>query len=426
MHLQRTKTSCVAIALVAVSVLLFAAPQLARAQYTETVLYSFGSQSGDGTQPSAGVIMDKTGDLYGTTVLGGDLSCNYPVGCGTVFKLVPAGGNWTESVVYTFGTQSGDGFNPQGGSLVMSGTKLYGTTYIGGDLECFSPHGCGTVFEVTTAGTENVLYSFTSYTDGLGAIGVIREAGVLYGMTAYGGSGQCGNAFTLVPPAKKGGSWTKTELYDFEVGAGGDACVPGPDPIYKDGILYGTSSQGGANGNGTVFSLSATAPGPDTILYSFMGPPGDGWAPVGGPIMDSEGNIYGTTEYGGAYGSPGEATGGTVFELSAAGKETPLFSFGGYSGDGLLPKAGLIMYKNNLYGTTYMGGANGNGTVFELLRPAKKGGAWTEKILYSFGANSGDGRYPEAGLIVDKTGNLYGTTTAGGAYGSGTVFEITP
>lgn len=99
---------------------------------------------------------------------------------------------------------------------------------------------------------------------------------------------------------------------------------------------------------------------------------------------------------------------------------------GATPGDGLLPEAGLLSYKNNLYGTTYTGGANGNGTVFKLTHPVKKGAPWTETILHSFGADSDDGRYPTAGLIVDKKGNLYGTTTAGGAYGSGTVFEITP
>src|SRR5580700_7795283 len=141
MHLLCAKTSCIAITFIVVSVLLFATPQLARCQ-TETVLYSFSGQSGDGANPTAGLIMDKAGNLYGTTAWGGDLSCNAgnaEPGCGTVFKLVPAGGNWTESVLYTFGTQSGDGNVPSRGSLVMSGTKLYGTTLIGGYFSCYSP-----------------------------------------------------------------------------------------------------------------------------------------------------------------------------------------------------------------------------------------------------------------------------------------------
>lgn len=429
MHLLCAKTSCIAITFIVVSVLLFAAPQLARCQ-TETVLYSFSGQSGDGANPTAGLIMDKAGNLYGTTAWGGDLSCNAgnaEPGCGTVFKLVPAGGNWTESVLYTFGTQSGDGNVPSRGSLVMSGTKLYGTTLIGGYFSCYSPNGCGTVFEVTTTtGIETPIYTFTNESDALYPNGVIEKSGILYGTTSNGGPDRCGTAFELTPPAKERGAWTMTVLDDFGYQPDDGGCDVNSGLIYKDAVLYGTTFEDGADGGGAIFGLSATEPGLFTILYNFMTPPSDGFAPAAGLIIDSEGNIYGTTEYGGAYGSPHESTGGTVFELSAAGTETLLFSFGGYSGDGLLPEAGLIRYKSNLYGTTYTGGAYGHGTVFKLAHPVKKGAPWTETILHSFGAQSDDGRYPTAGLIVDKEGNLYGTTNAGGAYGSGTVFEITP
>jgi uncharacterized repeat protein (TIGR03803 family) len=428
MHLLCAKTSCIAITFIVVSVLLFAAPQLARCQ-TETVLYSFSGQSGDGANPYAGLIMDKAGNLYGTTASGGDLSCNNAGhGCGTVFKLVPGGGNWTESVLYAFGTQSGDGNEPGSGSLVLSGTKLYGTTVIGGDTSCSSPNGCGTVFEVTTTtGAETPIYTFTSYLDGFEPNGLIEKSGILYGTTAHGGPDLCGTGFELTPPAEKRGAWTMTVLEDFGYQPDDGGCVVNSGVIYKDGVLYGTAFADGADGGGAIFAFSATVPNLFTILYNFMTPPSDGFAPAAGVIMDSEGNIYGTTEYGGAYGSPHESTDGTVFELSAAtGTETLLFSFGGYSGDGLLPEAGLIRYKGKLYGTTYTGGAYGNGTVFKLAPPVKKGAPWTETILHSFGAQSDDGRYPAAGLIVDKVGNLYGTTTAGGAYGSGTVFEITP
>ncbi|MGO9084968.1 MAG: choice-of-anchor tandem repeat GloVer-containing protein [Candidatus Sulfotelmatobacter sp.] len=431
MHLLFAKSSYIAIAFIVVSAL-FAAPPLARCQ-TETVLYSFSGKSGngDGVQPGAGLTMDKAGNLYGTTVWGGDLSCNpngpYP-GCGTVFKLVPAGVNSTESVLYTFGTQSGDGSEPVGGSLVLSGTKLYGTTYIGGYLSCFSPNGCGTVFEVTTTtGAETPIYTFTSESDGLFPVGVIEKSGILYGTTSGGGPQGCGTVFQLTPPAKKGGAWTKTLLNYFGYQPDDGGCDVNPGLIYKDAVLYGTTFADGAYGGGAVFGLNVTEPDVFTLLYNFMTPPSDGFAPAAGLIMDSKGNIYGTTEYGGAYGSPHESTDGTVFELSAAtGTETLLYSFGGYPGDGLLPEAGLIMYKSNLYGTTYTGGLYGQGTVFKLAHPVKKGAPWTETILHSFGADSDDGRAPNAGLIVDKKGNLYGTTTIGGAYGSGTVFEITP
>jgi uncharacterized repeat protein (TIGR03803 family) len=432
MHLFRGKTSRIAIGFIVVSVLLLAAPPLVRCQ-TETVLHSFNGQSGngDGVQPGAGLVMDKAGNLYGTTVWGGDLSCNpngpYP-GCGTVFKLVPDGVNSTESWVYNFGTQPGDGSEPVGGSLALSGTKLYGTTEIGGYLSCNSPNGCGTVFEVTTTtGAETPIYTFMSYTDGLFPNSVIEKSGILYGTTSNGGPDTCGTVFQLTPPARKAGAWTETQLNYFGYQPDDGGCDVGPGLVYRDPILYGTTSRDGTGGGGSVFGLNVTEPDVFAYLYNFMTPPSDGFAPAAGPIMDGKGNIYGTTEYGGAYGSPGESTGGTVFELNTTtGMETVLFSFGGYPGDGLLPEAGLIRYKNNLYGTTYTGGKNGQGTVFKLAPPAKKGGHWTETILYSFGADSDDGRAPAAGLIVDKKGNLYGTTTIGGAYGSGTVFEITP
>ena len=255
---------------------------------------------------------------------------------------------------------------------------------------------------------------------------MIEKSGILYGTTTGGGPAECGTVFQLTPPAKKGGAWTKTQLNYFGPQPDDGGCDVNPGLIYKDPFLYGTTSRVGAGGGGTVFGLNVTEPDVFTLLYNFMTPPGDGFDPAAGVIMDGKGNLYGTTEYGGAYGSPNESTGGTVFELSATGTETLLYSFGGYPGDGLLPAASLVMYKNNLYGTTYTGGMYGQGTVFKLTRPVKKGVPWTETILYSFGATSDDGRAPSAGLIVDAEGNLYGTTTAGGVYGSGTVFEITP
>lgn len=255
---------------------------------------------------------------------------------------------------------------------------------------------------------------------------MIEKSGILYGTTTGGPAG-CGTVFQLTPPTKKGGVWTKTQLNYFGPQPDDGGCDANPGLIYKDPVLYGTTSRVGADGGGTVFGLSVIEPDVFTLLYNFTTPPSDGFAPAAGPIMDGKGNIYGTTEYGGAYGSPGESTGGTVFELSTAtGTEALLYSFGGYSGDGLLPAAGLVMYKNNLYGTTYTGGMYGQGTVLKLTHPVKKGAPWTETILYSFGAATDDGRVPSAGLIVDKKGNLYGTTTVGGAYDSGAVFEITP
>ena len=186
------------------------------------------------------------------------------------------------------------------------------------------------------------------------------------------------------------------------------------------GTLYGTTYYGGVNDLGTVFKLTLT--GTETVLYSFAGAPGDGEYPLSGLTMDKSNNLYGTAEQGGAYGD------GIVFELSNTGTESVLYSFGSQPGDGsnAYPYAGLIRdKKGNLYGTTIFGGANNDGMVFEVS-PPEAGGSWTETILHTFAGAPGDGQRPFAGLMVDKAGNLCGTTWYGGAYNSGTVFEVTP
>src|SRR5208283_2961212 len=172
----------------------------------------------------------------------------------------------------------------------------------------------------------------------------------------------------------------------------------------------------------------------ETVLYNFCSQGVnclDGGGPAAGLIMDKEGDLYGTTAFGGAYGidcDPFPQGCGTVFQLNPSGTETVLHSFANNGTDGFYPFAGLIMDANgNLYGTTNEGGAHGYGTAFELSPPTRKGGGWTETILHSFASNGADGLHPRAGLIMDAKGNLYGTTPGGGSYGSGgTVFEISP
>lgn len=183
--------------------------------------------------------------------------------------------------------------------------------------------------------------------------------------------------------------------------------------IDNDGSLYGTASAGGASSLGVLFKLNGH--GKETVLHSFAGG-SDGATPNGGVIAGAGGSLYGTTTAGGTSGY------GTVFRYKGH-KETVLYSFAGGS-DGEDPQAGLVAdAAGNLYGTTYAGGAAGNGTVFELVRPKQKNGQWTETVLYSFGTGT-DGAAPVAGVILDASGNLYGTTSAGGAYGYGTVFQI--
>jgi len=214
---------------------------------------------------------------------------------------------------------------------------------------------------------------------------------------------------TAVQPA---GAQRESVLYSFS-SRSRDGQIPLAGLIRdKKGNLYGTTDNGGANGYGTVFKL--TRAGAETVLYSFGSQSGDGTDP-GGLIMDKLGNLYGTTFYGGANGR------GTVFKLTPSGNETVLYSFGSQPGDGANPQSGLSRDKEEiLYGTTCCGGANGIGTVFRLTPSG------VETVLYSFGSQPGDGINPGAGLIMDKKGNLYGTTYRGGAYSGGTVFKVTP
>jgi uncharacterized repeat protein (TIGR03803 family) len=242
------------------------------------------------------------------------------------------------------------------------------------------------------------------------------SAGNLYGTTETGGTYGAGTIFEL------SAAGAETVLHSFlALGMGSDGQNP-QAPLVMDGAgsLYGTTPNGGAGMAGTVFKL--TANGTATVLHSFGSPmTTDGRTPYAGVIVDSAGNLYGTTADGGATGSgPGD---GVVYSLSAAGKETIVYSFGGTAADGVNPYASLVMDSaGNLFGTTRAGGASGphrGGTVFKVSP------AGAETILYSFGAGgASDGSSPQAALVMDSAGNLYGTTSAGGAHGDGTVFRI--
>lgn len=382
---------------------------------TERILYSFGANPTDGQQPYAGLMMDSAGNLYGTTQNGGTS------GLGTVFKITADG---TETILHSFGASVVDGQIPRGGVIMDTAGNLYGTTTEGG------AHFGGTVFRISASGTETILYSFgTRANDGMDPYGslIMDSAGNLYGTTGGGGSGGMGTVYKIDPAG------TETVLYSFGEGSTAvpytDGAAPSGGVIMDSaGNLYGTTSQGGAHFEGTAFKISAA--GTETILYSFGASPTDGRAPAGGLIMDSAGNLYGTTAQGGANIS------GTVFKLDAAGNETILYAFAPRPYDGRDPNTGVITDSSgSLYGTTASGGANNNGdpaggygTVFKVSA------AGTETILFSFGASATDGMVPFAGLIVDGAGNLYGTTVNGGpnfgtvvngfVNGGGTVFVI--
>jgi uncharacterized repeat protein (TIGR03803 family) len=326
------------------------------------------------------------------------------------------------SVFYSF-AGSPDGANPYFGSLVRDGKgNLYGTTLNGGTA------GYGTVFEVSEAGKEMMLYSFAGPPDGAYPYGgLVRDGkGNLHGTTAGGGIDSdscrifflegCGTVFAV---SEKG---VETTPYRF-VGPPDDGAIPYAGLVRDStGNLYGTTDYGGGMNKGTVFVL--TPSGVETSLYTFCSVSGcpDGAFPEGALFRDGKGDLYSTTNDGGSNCPP---TGcGTVFELSSTQKETVLHSFGG-TDEGSTPHAALIRGpKGYFYGTTYSGGAYSLGTVFELAKNSKNG--WVNTLLYSFGGVTGDGSSPSAPLVLDKEGNFYGTTNSGGKLGYGTVFELSP
>jgi uncharacterized repeat protein (TIGR03803 family) len=305
----------------------------------------------------------------------------------------------TLTTLYSF-TGGADGRQPLFGSLALDAKgNLYGTTWMGGSVTQTCSAGCGTVFEVTPSGSEKVLYSFQDGADGgYPAFGVVRGAnGSLYGTATE----------TVFEVTKKG---VLTTLYTFAGGIDGGI----PRRIIRDslGNLYGPAQDGGivscSGGCGLVFEI--TPEGSQTVLYRFQGGT-DGAYPDGCLLRESTGNVFGTTEEGGAYGF------GTVYEVLVDGSEKILYSFTGET-DGASPEGCLVRdSKGNLYSTTREGGAHGKGVVFELTKSGK------ETVLYSFQGGK-DAQNPWSGLVRDSSGNFYGTA-GGGSHHQGTVFELT-
>jgi uncharacterized repeat protein (TIGR03803 family) len=356
-----------------------------------SVFYSFKGGSGDGANPHAGLI-NVNGTLYGTTVAAG------PHYIGTVFAITTSG---KETVLYSFGGGSYGGAYPFAGLVDVNGT-LYGTTYQGGAIDY------GTVFSVTTSGTETVLHSFgVASGDGLSPTsGLINIKGTLYSTTFSGDRAGCFDGLGCGTVFKITTSGAETVLHGF--GASGDGQSPAAGLINIKGTFYGTTQDGGEYGDGTVFSL--TPSGTETVLHSFKAGKGDGENPEAG-LLDVDGTLYGTTYNGGLKDR------GTVFAITTSGKETVIHSFS-RSGDGKFPEAGLINVKGTFYGTTYEGGAHSLGTVFSITPSG------TETVLHSF-AGKPDGENPEAGLL-DVDGTLYGTTYYGGTNNQGAIFSLTP
>jgi uncharacterized repeat protein (TIGR03803 family) len=396
---------------------------------TETTLHSFNikTPSVGGTNPEAALIMDSAGNLYGTTYGGGtgggnDLECSTLSGCGTVFELKHTSNGWKEVVLHNFGNGH-DGFNPLASLVFDSAGNLYGTTEFGGTATC----GCGTAFELMpqASGTwvEKLLYSFRdNHSAAYPFSSLVFDAdGDIYGTTTGGAFGY-GTAYQLKPGSS--GSWTEKVLHSFSQ-ANDDATEPSGALIADShGNLYGTTVSGGSAANaGTVFQFTPEPGGRFAykILWAFEGFP-EAAGPFAGLVADVAGNLYGTTYQGGIFND------GTVFELSptASGKWTEkiLHSFDGSDGTNPLYYPLVIDAAGNLYGTTYLGGTNDMGVAFKLTLGS--GGGWTESVLHNFGSGPQDGQMPYGGLILGSSGTLYGTTFQGGAEGGGTVFQITP
>ncbi len=399
---------------------------------TEKVIYSFCAQQNcaDGRGPYAG-LLDLKGKLYGTTNWGGSNYNNCGAGsCGTVFEFDSKGD--AEKVLYSFcGQQScSDGESPTT-SLIAAGGKLYGTTDIGGagSLDCEGT-ACGTVFSLDPdTGAETVLHSFCSQqncSDGAQPnSGLINVAGALYGTTADGGA----NTFysgTVFRIDRKTGS--ESVLYSF---CSEQNCEDGASPqanlIDVHGVLYGTTYDGGASDGGTVFAVDPET-GAENVVYSFCSKQNctDGGYPVAGLINEKH-ILFGTTDRGGIDDD------GAVFALDLnTGVEKVIYSFCSRQSctDGAYPESGLIDIKGTLYGTTYGGGSEGEGTVYAL--DPKTG---LETVLYSFCSqqNCADGAYPGFANLIEVKGALYGTTLQGGSGanclvggGCGTIFAVQP
>jgi len=401
----------------------------------EKILYSFqgpNAPSGQDGEGPSDLIAGEHGNLYGVTTWGGicNLLHHLTFQCGTVFELSPpatAGGSWTETILYEFGTNALDGEVPLGIIRDKQGNLFGVTEYSGGGYA--GGYGCGNFFELSPpavaggAWTETILYNFLGGdSDGCGPLGslVSDSHGDIFGSTSSGGgqgkTGDTGGIFEISPPSTSGGSWTEafTSL--------GGLNPSGGLAIDQQGILYGTTSYS----NQIVFQLVPPTSGGTwvlTTLYSFL-TDADGTSP-GGVTLDHKGNIYGVTYEGGT------ANYGTIFLVSppasgsAAWTKRTLYSFQGGT-DGAYPLAAVTFNREgNLFGTTSGGGdssctvLDGCGTVFEFSHDS---GTLSEKVLYRF-QGSPDGYEPDSGVFfVDQ--NLYGATTAGGTDSYGAVFEV--
>jgi uncharacterized repeat protein (TIGR03803 family) len=419
----RDKTSWrILAAVMLVTAMVGLVPQVWAANRYRT-LHRFTGQ--DGASPRSDLILDASGNLYGTTVSGGTANV------GTVFELTPqADGSWRETVLYNFcsKTNCSDGYFPVGRLAFDQSGSLYGTTQNGGT------YFRGTVFELTPQADgswrETALYNFCC-SDGYPPSGgvIFDRSGNLYGTTSWGGISDNGVVFRLTP--NRDGKWTEQVLYNF---CSDGICTDGEGPfgglVFDNaGSLYGATQFGGVEGCnfgcGVVFELTVNSHGTwkEKLLHQFSSVK-DGYNTLAALIFDGAGDLYGTTSAGGVFGS------GTVFELipdqRGKWKHKILRSFTG-GADGGEPASELAFDgAGNLYGTTAKGGdltvcnLAGCGVVFKLTQKADR--IWFETLLHRF--HDRPGAEPVAGVVLDAAGNLYGTTQGDGSSSEGSVYQI--
>jgi uncharacterized repeat protein (TIGR03803 family) len=375
---------------------------------TPKIIYQFAGGP-DGEYLDTELVMDSTGNLYGTTVQGGQ-------GSGTIFRVTPAGDH---TVLYSF-SGGADGAEPYKGVTIDAQGNLYGTTVAGGGGSCEG--GCGVVYKLTNSGgtwTQSVIYTFSGGNDGAepGSPMAFDQHGSLYGTTVLGGAHGAGVVYQLEPDGS--GGWKFKVLHAFTGGADGAGGSAGRPLITPGGRIYGTCTTGGAHGSGIVYEMfREQGRWQFKTLYAFKDQP-DGAFPYSALILDKHGNLYGTTYYAGA------DDWGTVYKLSykhGTWSETVLYSFKGGT-DGASPISSLVAdAAGNLYGTTSDGGRS-FGVIFKLT--AGVNGSWTESVVYRFPGAPGLG-VAYNGMVGDSTGHFYGATVHGGRTDDGAIYRFTP
>lgn len=358
-----------------------------QAGYTFNLLHTFTGAPGDGAGSGAEVTLDASGNVWGTTDWGGSNGSN---GYGTIFEITT---NGTETLMHSFG-KTGDGATPDGAITILSNGDMYGTTTYGGTSEN------GVIWKLTASGKYTVVHSFTADECNFARGRLVQDKqGNFYGAGLFGGANSDGTVFKFTPKGKV------TVLHTFD---STDGAFPEHGVVMdKDGNIYGVTAFGGTSDNGTIYEIAKD--GTFTSLYSFTGGTSDGGFPYGGLAIDSQGNLYGSADDGGANGD------GTVFELTPGGTFTVLYNFTG-GADGSFPEGDMLRVGKNLYSTTTSAGANGEGGVYELTSKGKL------KVLANF--SDTDGNYYSAGLTPSgKT--FYGTAQYGGTDDDGTVFSLT-